>query len=444
MSSSTGNEPTSHQTDPQQIQDDTEVIRTKGSLITVVARDSPSCAAEPHSTAEGDTSSTQAEEVKSKWKSQAPDRFVLAAGVVLAGCAGYVNATAKLICGSFVSHVTGTTARLGMAIEGHYADSEDAHKIYQASFLVLSFLMGATMCGLLVSRNEVHFGKAAYGVALLLNSLLLLLAVGVFDWGTPESWPSYMQSSWIAVYLQSAACGLQNGMCTAHFGAVVRTTHLTGLATDSGLTIGRLMSIILRARCNRRNFRPLDWAELSVDLKKMVVFLSLFAGYVVGVCIGAAVSDVLGIHALFIPASITGVGGITYAVAKARYSAAFDEVEAEKLARDLCEAEEIFERARHSIADWSTTLPRQASNLAELDEEVGKALNLLHDMEAVLHEKMARRSTDASNAKQLDDRARRIVSAPSVLITCDLESGVPNGCQPSSSRQRTTGELHQL
>eukprot|EP00929_Paragymnodinium_shiwhaense_P067117 TRINITY_DN33784_c0_g1_i1.p1 TRINITY_DN33784_c0_g1~~TRINITY_DN33784_c0_g1_i1.p1 ORF type:complete len:453 (-),score=78.81 TRINITY_DN33784_c0_g1_i1:236-1594(-) len=357
------------------------------------------------STAPVDHKSKQAEEITAKWSAQAPRRIVLICGTVLAGCAGYVNATSFVACGFLVSHVTGTTAKLGMALEGYYTDDDPDFKIYQSVLLLLSFLTGASICGTLVSRNEVHLGKSAYGVALSLNSLLLLGAIGVFHSEVPEGWPAYAQSSHIAAYLQSTACGLQNGMCTAHYGAVVRTTHLTGLATDSGLTIGRLMNILLRNRCNPRNFCVLDWAELVVDLKKMVVFAALFTGYVVGCCIGASMAGWLGIDALIIPACITGLGGMTYALLKARLVHSLEQAEADKLARDLCEAEEIFERARQEVAEGRTSMwsGNSEEDFENYNAEVEKAFHLMQDMEKCLQSKLARRKTMNASALPLPD-----------------------------------------
>eukprot|EP00929_Paragymnodinium_shiwhaense_P028000 TRINITY_DN1630_c0_g3_i1.p1 TRINITY_DN1630_c0_g3~~TRINITY_DN1630_c0_g3_i1.p1 ORF type:complete len:423 (-),score=67.54 TRINITY_DN1630_c0_g3_i1:543-1811(-) len=379
-----------------------------------------------------DAKSVQAEEVMAKWRSQAPGRLVLLSGVMLAGIAGFVNATASLTCGSLVSHVTGTSAKLGMALEGYYTDEEDLHKVYQFSLLLVSFLIGATACGTLVSRNEVHFGKSAYGLALTLNCTLLLTALGVHKAGVPDHYPEYLTNQWIAAYLLSMACGLQNGMCTAHFGAVVRTTHLTGLATDSGLTIGRILNILIRARCSRRNFCPLDWAELTADCEKQLVFCSLFTGYVLGCISGASAAGAMDIDALIIPASITGIGGLSYAIAKAKFRQAFERADADKLARDLCEAEEIFERARC----WSA-LSRSASsaNLEELDDEVGKALHLMQDMEACLHERLRKRSTVGGGA------------TPAALKEIMQELEAKRGCSlfstdsdESEGKQRKSGQ----
>eukprot|EP00929_Paragymnodinium_shiwhaense_P024016 TRINITY_DN1489_c0_g1_i1.p1 TRINITY_DN1489_c0_g1~~TRINITY_DN1489_c0_g1_i1.p1 ORF type:complete len:442 (+),score=87.95 TRINITY_DN1489_c0_g1_i1:94-1419(+) len=377
----------------------------------------------------------RAEEVKAKWKAQEPGYYVLAAGVVLAGCAGFVNATAALTCGGFVSHVTGTTAKLGMALEGHFDAAEDAERIYQMFLLVFSFLIGALICGTLVARNEVHLGQSSYGVALMLTSLLLIASIEASRAEVPEDWPEYAASNWIALYLQSAACGLQNGMCTAHFGAVVRTTHLTGLFTDCGLTLGRVINIFIRVRCNKRNCGPLDWAEFFVDIKKMMVFTLLFFGYVIGVCIGAECADILGVEALFIPASITGFGGIAYSILKARWRVAFQQGEAGLSTAEIEEAEEIFERARNQIDDWRCAPEGQArQNLEELDAEVSRALHLLHDMENCLHKKLARRQSFSEKTRDADGMGRTL-SSPALARA--VSSEVLGGREGSKGRAQT-------
>ena len=39
-------------------------------------------------------------------------------------------------------------------------------------------------------------------------------------------------------YLASVGCGLQNATTSTYSGAVVRTTHVTGLFTDLGILLG--------------------------------------------------------------------------------------------------------------------------------------------------------------------------------------------------------------
>ena len=60
----------------------------------------------------------------------------------------------------------------------------------------------------------------------------MLLSACLISYFDPES-------NWY-FYLASMSSGLQNGMTTKYSGSIIRTTHLTGAATDIGLTLGRM------------------------------------------------------------------------------------------------------------------------------------------------------------------------------------------------------------
>ncbi|EMI7333048.1 DUF1275 domain-containing protein, partial [Vibrio parahaemolyticus] len=112
-----------------------------------------------------------------------------------------------------------------------------------------------------------------YGVALCIEGSLLLLSLGFLVEGD-----SYGQ------YLASAACGLQNAMITTFSGAVVRTTHMTGIITDLGIMIGES----LRGR--------------QFDRRKAKLFLFIFFGFLLGGSVGAALFMAYGLYALVFPA----------------------------------------------------------------------------------------------------------------------------------------------
>merc|ERR1712232_288663 len=142
---------------------------------------------------------------------------------------------------------------------GFHQGRHDYATLQEAILLVVSFLLGAFACGVLVDKNQVHFGgKAFYGFALVGEACLLVSATVV----EPEL---------LAACLASAACGLQNAMCTSHFGAVVRTTHVTGSLTDIGSTIGRICMIYIRRRAKGGRLNAVEHAEVDVDLKKLLV-----------------------------------------------------------------------------------------------------------------------------------------------------------------------------
>merc|ERR1719191_1161741 len=116
------------------------------------------------------------------------------------------------------------------------------------------------MCGCLIEKSSVMVDRAFYGLAMMGTASLLVLST-ILEWHP------------IAPFLVSAACGLQNGMATSYSGAVIRTTHVTGIATDVGLISGRLLMQFCRTRCAKWHVRELrtgsvgtDFAE---DLKKL-------------------------------------------------------------------------------------------------------------------------------------------------------------------------------
>lgn len=143
--------------------------------------------------------------------------------VALPAVAGAVNASGFLAVGAYTSHVTGHVARMGDALaEGRYGLA------ITSLSLVGAFLAGAVVASALVERAKKQW-RALYAVPLLLEaSLLAAFALWVGDART---------SALVTVALLCAAMGLQNALVTRLSGAVVRTTHLTGLVTDIGIEL---------------------------------------------------------------------------------------------------------------------------------------------------------------------------------------------------------------
>jgi len=234
----------------------------------------------------------QAVKVKAGYK--APTIAIELAGVMLSGCAGCVNVVCFLRLGTFVSHVSGTSSKVGMQIDG--AIEGTAH---ESILLVVSFILGSIVCGCLIARRSVQIGKALYGMALMSNSSLLVLTVLLNDYR-------------IAPYLAAAACGLQNGMATSYSGAVIRTTHMTGLATDIGLLIAKLLTRCIRKHCRKSQLNAVDHAEMEIEAKKLRLLSLLLLGFLAGSLIGALLSGSIGINALLVPAAVTGLAGLIY------------------------------------------------------------------------------------------------------------------------------------
>eukprot|EP00930_Biecheleria_cincta_P067676 TRINITY_DN5443_c0_g2_i1.p1 TRINITY_DN5443_c0_g2~~TRINITY_DN5443_c0_g2_i1.p1 ORF type:complete len:428 (+),score=58.88 TRINITY_DN5443_c0_g2_i1:77-1285(+) len=309
-----------------------------------------------------------------------PALWVLVFGWSLAACAGFVNTVAFESWGLYVSHVTGATTLIARRIEDvHHAEVE-LEKLNEAIGIVLSFVLGSFACGLLIDKNQVHFlGKAFYGVALVGNALLLVLAVVV-------------QERLTGACFAAAACGLQNAMCTSHFGAVVRTTHVTGTATDTGSTLGRLTMLLLRNKCRNLSMNVVERAEVYVDVRKLLVLLPMWFSFLLG-CVGGAYAYHLikGPQALFVPAAITFTVGLGYMFFRQTLKDYIKGLEKERLNDDLANVHEALahtmERLHDMQLDQTTRQspgadPTEGDLVIELDEEVGHMMEALHEVEA--------------------------------------------------------------
>ena len=72
--------------------------------------------------------------------------------------------------------------------------------------------------------------------------------------------------------------GLQNAIVTKLSNAVIRTTHMTGIVTDLGIELGKLVY------WNRHPDAP---APVRADRTRLKVLTSLLAGFVLGGITGA-------------------------------------------------------------------------------------------------------------------------------------------------------------
>jgi uncharacterized membrane protein YoaK (UPF0700 family) len=195
-------------------------------------------------------------------------RWVEVGGFWLACMAGATNAVGFLgFEHEAVSHLTGTSTMLGVAA----TDQAFASAAHLAG-IVLSFFLGAAAAGVIVGRVPLQLGRR-YGWALLLEAALLCAAMVVL-----------MRGSTAGHHLASAACGLQNGMVSSYSGAVVRTTHVSGLVTDLGTMLG---ASLRGERGNRR---------------QATLYLLLLAGFLSGAVLGAVLYGRAGFLALLFPA----------------------------------------------------------------------------------------------------------------------------------------------
>lgn len=153
-------------------------------------------------------------------------RWILAGGAVLALSAGSVNVIALMgFTQLAVSHVTGNVSKFSVAIA-----TGDWQDFLFVCASLLAFLAGAVLSGFIVGQESLKLGKH-YGVALYIEAVLLAMSYFLFN-----------HHDYLGQLAAAMACGLQNAMIATYSGAVIRTTHLTGLTSDMGAAIGNWLA----------------------------------------------------------------------------------------------------------------------------------------------------------------------------------------------------------
>ncbi len=180
-------------------------------------------------------------------------RWVEWGGFLMALNAGYINAVGVLgFKHQAVSHLTGISTFLSIELmQGEWV------QVLHLCCVMLFFVMGAMLSGVVIGHEAFKLGHQ-YHVALWIEAGLLIAAILLLNHG----WAS---GQWLA----SAACGLQNAMTSTFSGAVVRTTHVSGLFTDIGISLG------LRLRGQ------------PVDRRRLLLYGLLISGFICGGVLGA-------------------------------------------------------------------------------------------------------------------------------------------------------------
>lgn len=211
-------------------------------------------------------------------------RWVWAGAWALAFVAGIINVVGLLgFERQAVTHLTGTTSMLAAAL----ASLDGAAALHFAA-IIGSFVAGTVLSGFLIQDSTLQLGRR-YGIALLLESILLCVAV-----------PLLKRNNIFGIYSASCACGLQNAMVSTYSGAVVRTTHLSGMFTDLGIFLGHSLR------------------GLPVDMRRQRLCLVIISGFLVGGIAGTVAFRGLSCSALFIPAALTAITSFTYGLCHLR------------------------------------------------------------------------------------------------------------------------------
>lgn len=205
-------------------------------------------------------------------------RWVEAGAFGLALIAGYVNAIGLLgLEHQSISHMSGSATLVAIR-------SLDEGGAFKYAGVLLSFVLGAAMAGVILEGASLKLGKH-YDSILTLESILLILALVGLDNDISYGY-----------LLAAVACGLQNAMVTTYSGAIIRTTHITGIITDLGLMLGQR----LKGR--------------KVDARRALLYLIIVLGFILGGVAGAFFWWELQFKSLFVPAAACLLMAILYNV----------------------------------------------------------------------------------------------------------------------------------
>ncbi len=179
----------------------------------------------------------------------------------LALIAGAVNAGGFLALGHYTSHMSGVVAAMSDDL------ATGRLRLFAIGVVsVVSFFSGAVLTTLLIRVARARRMTSEYALPLLMEALLLagfaLVGARVLEWNLL-----------LAIGYVCFAMGLQNAVITKLSHAIIRTTHVTGMVTDTGILVGRwIFGRLVRSQ-------PMSAADvLSLRLLSSLVLLFFVGG----------------------------------------------------------------------------------------------------------------------------------------------------------------------
>lgn len=190
----------------------------------------------------------------------------------LAFQAGAINAGGFLACHRFVSHVTGFATHFGaeMAI-GNWTSA--AWMLTVPGF----FILGGIVSALFIDHRQSRGRRPQYTQVIMIVGLILVAVAALGDQGTFSPFGAVLELSqdYQLLALLCLACGMQNAAVTSASGAVIRTTHLTGITTDLSIGLVRVFS------------RHLPQETQALERRKLTIRVGLIGSFIFGSLVGS-------------------------------------------------------------------------------------------------------------------------------------------------------------
>ncbi|MGA7780163.1 MAG: YoaK family protein [Paraburkholderia sp.] len=192
-------------------------------------------------------------------------------GRSLAFTAGAINAGGFLAVGQYTSHMSGVVA----SMSDNLALGEAGLVVSGLSSL-LAFLAGAGTSAVLINWGRRRGAQSEYAMPLLLEAVLLLCFGFLGSKAGNHRFFFVPATAALLCFLM----GLQNAIITKISKAEIRTTHMTGLVTDMGIELGKLLYWNVHAR-------SLGAVDVKADRPKLALLASLLGVFLIGGLIGA-------------------------------------------------------------------------------------------------------------------------------------------------------------
>ncbi len=206
--------------------------------------------------------------------------------ISLSWIGGYVNVIGLLHCGHVLSHQTGNTTWFA---DGTIRGGWRAGALF--GFLVITFFLGAVASGLMTEWADRRSARSKYILPMAVEAALL--AIFALGMAYTPAWPQlHGKALYGLAALAAMAMGLQNATITRISGAVVRTTHLTGVVTDLGLESVHLLLWYrdkLRGGRWSRLGRLMRVSSRNPAMLRVVLLASIYGSFVLGAVAGTLI-----------------------------------------------------------------------------------------------------------------------------------------------------------
>jgi len=226
----------------------------------------------------------------------------------LPGVAGMVNAVGYIQLGFYTSHVTGRASGFGINLAKEKF-TEASHMIG----LILSFIVGAMLASALIElakvKHQPRFAVPLFIEAVLLSVILFFEATSA----TPVT-ELPVEKKILFAFALSMSMGLQNALVARLSGAVIRTTHLTGLSTDLGIELVRVIRWyvdISKDKSMSERMRHLAEVTKDAQLYRVRTYITILVTFILGCFVGAVLVSKVGVFALLGPIAVV-LGLVAY------------------------------------------------------------------------------------------------------------------------------------